>query len=113
MTTYSDDAVQAGQNMLLTFTNIGKETFPEATKTLLDMATAMNGGATASAEQLSSQAIQLGKALNDPVQGLSALSRVGVTFTEEQKNVIKTMAETGNVAGAQKLIIAELNREFG
>lgn len=62
--------------MLLTFTNIGKDTFPKATETLLDMATAMNGGMAPSAEALSAQAIQLGKALNDPIKGISALSRV-------------------------------------
>ena len=54
--------------MLLTFTNIGKDVFPQATSTLVDMATAMNNGVTPSAEALSAQAIQLGKALNDPVQ---------------------------------------------
>jgi hypothetical protein len=113
VTTVGGDVIGAGQNMLLTFTNIGRDVFPQATETLLDMATAMNGGATPSAEQLSSQAIQLGKALNDPTQGITALTRVGVTFTEEQKKQIETMTEAGNVMGAQKIILAELGREFG
>jgi hypothetical protein len=64
----SDEVIASGQNMLLTFTNIGKETFPTATEALLDMATAMNGGAAPSAEELKAQAIQLGKALNDPIK---------------------------------------------
>lgn len=72
----ADDVIGTGQNMLLTFTNIGKDVFPKATETMLDMATAMNGGMTPSAEQLKGQAIQLGKALNDPVEGISALTRV-------------------------------------
>lgn len=38
----ADDVIGAGQNMLLTFTNIGKDVFPSATETMLDMATAMN-----------------------------------------------------------------------
>lgn len=113
VTTLGDDTIQAGQNMLLTFTNIGKDVFPQATKTLLDMSYAMNGGATPSAEALSSQAIQLGKALNDPTKGMTALSRVGVTFTETQKETIKTMQETGDIAGAQQVILAELAKEFG
>lgn len=75
--------------MLLTFTNIGGEVFPKATETLLDMATAMSGGMTPGAEALTSQAIQLGKALNDPINGITALTRVGVTFTEGQKNMIE------------------------
>lgn len=112
-TRISAEAAVAGQSMLLTFTNIGGEVFPRATQTLLDMATAMNQGATPSAEQLSQQAIQLGKALNDPVAGVSALSRVGVTFTDAQKKQIETMVEAGNVAGAQALILRELETEFG
>ena len=109
----ADDVIGAGQNMLLTFTNIGKDVFPDATKTMLDMATAMNGGLTPSAEQLKGTSIQLGKALNDPVAGISALSKVGVSFTEQQKEQIATMVAAGDAAGAQKLILAELGREFG
>lgn len=109
----ADDAVLSGQNMLLTFTNIGEEVFPEATKAMLDMATKMNNGVTPSAEQLKQQSIQLGKALNDPIKGISALSRVGVSFTQEQKDTIKTMVEAGDTMGAQKLILAELSKEFG
>ncbi|HEX8348829.1 MAG TPA: hypothetical protein VF598_02630, partial [Hymenobacter sp.] len=50
---------------------------------------------------------------NDPVKGITALTRVGVTFTEQQKEQITQMVKAGNTAGAQKLIIAELNKEFG
>jgi hypothetical protein len=94
------------ENLLLTFTKIGQETFPDATRTVLDMATAM-GGDTKSA------AIQLGKALNDPIKGVSALAEVGVTFTDAQKAMIKSMVEAGDVAGAQKIILSELKTEFG
>ncbi len=113
VTPVEDDAISAGEAMLLTFTNIGSAVFPQATETLLDMATAMNSGATPSAEQLKAQAIQLGKALNDPVAGLSALQRVGVSFTEAQKAQIAAMVEAGNVAGAQAVILQELQKEFG
>lgn len=112
LTTFQDDAIQAGQNMLLTFTNIGWEVFPQATEVLLDMATAMNGWVTPGAEALTSQAIQLGKALNDPIMWISALSRVGVTFTAGQKEMIKGLVESGQTMQAQKIILAELNREF-
>ena len=113
------EAVQTGENMLLTFTNIrngvGKnnDIFDQATKMTLDMATAMNGGAVPSAEAMKAQAIQLGKALNDPMKGLTALSKVGVSFTEDQKKQIQTMQEAGDTMGAQKVILAELNKEFG
>lgn len=106
MTTFEDDAILSGENMLLTFTNIGKDVFPTATQTMLDMSQALG-------QDLKSSAMQLGKALNDPVAGMSALQRVGVTFTDAQKQVVQAMVETGNVAGAQKLILGELQKEFG
>lgn len=103
---FSDDAIQSGENLLLTFTNIGSDVFPMATQAMVDMATAMGTDAK-------SGAIQLGKALNDPVAGISALSRVGVSFTDDQKKMIEQMVKAGDVAGAQKVILAELNKEFG
>lgn len=108
-----DDATTAAQSMLLTFTQIHKETFPEATKAALDMATAMGGGVAPTAEALRGTAIQLGKALNDPTVGLTALKKVGVTFTEAQKEQITVMQKSGDLMGAQKIILAELATEFG
>lgn len=105
-TKFSAESTQAAQALLLTFTNIGKDVFPEATKTALDMATALGGDAA-------SQSIALGKALNDPIKGITALSRVGVSFDDGQKKQIKTMQESGNIMGAQKIILAELAKEFG
>ena len=106
LTNFGDEATIAGQNLLLTFTNIGQDVFPRATTTMLDMSAALG-------TDLRSSAIQLGKALNDPVQGIGALQRVGVSFTESQRETIKTLAETGEVAQAQALILAELERQFG
>lgn len=113
------ESTTQGQNMLLTFTNIrngvgkGNDIFNQATKTMLDMGTAMNGGVVPAGEQLKGTAIQLGKALNDPIKGISALSKVGVTFTAQQKEQIAAMVKSGDTMGAQKVIIAELNKEFG
>lgn len=107
-----DEAIQQGSNLLLTFTNIkneageGNDVFNQANQIMVDMAAAMG-------TDVKGGAIQLGKALNDPVAGISALSRVGVTFTDEQKNMIKAMVEAGDVAGAQKVILNELGKEFG
>lgn len=55
----------------------------------------------------------LGKALNDPVKGISALSRAGVTFTAQQKEQIKTLTESGNILGAQKVILGEVEAQVG
>ena len=112
LSTVDDKAIQAGQNMLLTFTNIrnevgkGNDIFTQATETLLDLSVAMG-------TDPKNAAIQLGKALNDPIKGITALTRVGVTFTDKQKEQIEAMVEAGDVMGAQKVILAELNKEFG
>lgn len=103
---FADDAIQSGENLLLTFTNIGKDTFPGATQAMLDMSQAMG-------QDLGTSAIQLGKALNNPKDGLSALQRVGVTFNDQQKEQVAAMQDAGDMAGAQAIILAELNKEFG
>lgn len=105
-TKFSDEDVRSVENLLLTFTSIGKDIFPQATKTVLDMATALG-------EDTSSASIQLGKALQDPVLGITALRRVGVNFNDKQKEVIQHLVDTGKSAEAQRLILKELNREFG
>lgn len=105
-TTFSDEDVRSVENLLLTFTAIGKDIFPQATKTVLNMATALG-------EDTKSASIQLGKALQDPILGITALRRVGVNFSDAQKDVIKNMVETGHKAEAQQAILKELETEFG
>ena len=111
-TTADDKAIQEGENMLLTFTSIGKDVFPQATKAVTDLAIAMANGNVDQAN-FSQTAIQVGKALNDPVKGVTALRRVGVQFTDQQIKQIKTLVKSGKTVEAQKLILAELEKEFG
>lgn len=106
MTAFEDDAIISAENLLLTFTSIGKDVFPTAIRSIADMSTAMG-------QDLQSSVIQVGKALNDPVQGISALARVGVQFNATQEETIKKLVEGGKTMDAQKLILAELNKEFG
>jgi hypothetical protein len=107
-----DEAIASGANLLLTFTNIrneagkGRDIFNQATAAALDLSVAFG-------KDMASSSILVGKALNDPIKGISALSKVGVTFTESQKAAIKSMVAMGDTAGAQKLILAELARETG
>lgn len=106
------ESIQQGANLLLTFKNIrneageGNDIFDQTTTAMVDMARAMGTDAQGGA-------IQLGKALNDPIKGISALSRVGITFSEDQKALITSLTESGNVMEAQKIILAELNSQFG
>jgi hypothetical protein len=106
VTLFDDDAIKGSQALLLTFTNIRGKVYDDAMPAILDMSQALG-------QDLKSSSIQLGKALNDPIQGVSALSKVGVSFNESQKETIKTLVETNRVAEAQALILKELETEFG
>jgi hypothetical protein len=109
-TLFGDEQTLGAQSLLLTFTGIKGKIFDEAIPAIQDMAQRLAGEGPA---DLKGASIQVGKALNDPIQGMNALRRVGVSFTETQKQQIKYMQEHNNLAGAQKLILAELNKEFG
>jgi hypothetical protein len=105
-TAVDDEAIQSAENLLLTFTKIGKDTFPAATAAVLDLS-------AATGTSLKGASIQVGKALQDPIRGITALRRVGVNFSADQTEVIKKLVETGKTADAQKLILKELATEFG
>ena len=104
--TYSKTQVTSMQSVLTTFTAINKDVFPQAQQAIADLATKMGG-------DLQGAAVQVGKALQDPEKGITALRRVGVNFNEAQTEVIKKLVETGHAAQAQQLILKELNTEFG
>ena len=101
VTTFGDETIISAQSMLLTFKDIGEDVFPRALESILDVSSAMG-------TDLQSSTIQIGKALNDPISGLAALSRVGIQFTEDQKDLIKGFVESGDKAQAQAVILKEL-----
>ena len=105
-TTFSKLQVEKGEEILLTFTQIGSSVFPEATKATLDLAQKMGGDTTAAAQLL-------GRALEDPMAGVTKLTRAGITFTAQQKAQIEQMELGGDMAGAQKIILAQLESQYG
>ena len=106
-TIFGDEVIlKDATSQLLTFTNIAGEQFARTQKAALNLATRLDG-------DLKSASIQLGKALNDPVANLSALSRSGIQFSEEQKAIIKSLAETNKLADAQTIILDELEKQYG
>lgn len=111
--------IQASENLLLTFPKIRNEAgqnnkiFDQAAVAALNLATALNHGAAPSVDKLHSSTLQLGKALQDPERGMTALRRVGVGFTKDQQDQIKTLVKSGHQLEAQKLILREISKEFG
>lgn len=106
VTTFDDESIGKVQALLLTFTKIGRDVFPQATEAVLNLSTAMG-------TDLNSAALQVGKALNDPVKGITALARAGVQFSKDQKDLIKSLVETGRSAEAQRIILRELETQMG
>lgn len=107
-----DELIQSGQNVLLTFGQVqnrigeGQNIFDRATEAALNMSVALG-------TDMNSAAMSVGRALNDPIRGLTALRRSGIQFTEAQEDQITAMVEAGDVAGAQTVMLAELERQFG
>ena len=112
LTAVEAESIQEGANLLLTFGNIkdelgeGNDIFSQTTEIMVDMGVALRKGPVETATML-------GKALNDPIQGLTALRRVGVSFTEQQIEQVKALQSSGDLMGAQKLILQELQNQYG
>jgi hypothetical protein len=102
----STEGITQAQQTLLTFRNIRGEVFDQAIEGALDLAAAMG-------TDLNSATLQLAKALEDPITGMTALTRSGTVFTDAQKDVVKEMVNTGRAAEAQKFILAELAAQYG
>jgi hypothetical protein len=101
-----DEAIQEQEGVLLSFTRITKENFRGALEAAIDMAKGLG-------KDIPSQVLAMGKALDDGEQGLTALRRSGTIFTDEQEELIKSLYDTGNAAEAQRLVIAEVQRQYG
>lgn len=106
------EEVQSATNVLLTFTKVrnemgeGNKMFDRTAEAALNLSARMG-------TDLNAAMLQVGKAVNDPIKGVSALGRAGVQFTEEQKAMIEGMVEAGDVMGAQKIVLSELETQFG
>jgi len=106
ITTYGDETTISAMAMLATFKNIKGDNFKLATKAAMNLS-AMTG------RDLQSSITMVGKALNDPVRGVTALSLAGVQFNTVQREMIKNMVSSGDVMGAQGVILGELKGQMG
>ncbi len=101
-----EEILNSATAQLLTFTNIAGENFLKAQVAAMDLSTVLDG-------DLKSASIQLGKALSDPITGLTALRKVGVVFTTEQRSMIKELVETNRLEEAQAVILKSINDQYG
>jgi hypothetical protein len=106
LTNFGDEATINSAALLATFKEIKGDVFKDALTAAADLSTVLGS-------DMKGSIIQIGKALNDPIKGVSALADAGVSFTQQQKDQIKTLQESGDMMGAQSVILKELKGEFG
>jgi len=105
-----EDIIKATQTKLLTFKNLAQTAdtvggaFDRATMAAMDLAAAGFGEAT-------SNATQLGKALQDPIKGITALGKAGVTFTEQEKAKIEALVKSGKMLEAQDTLLKAIEMQ--
>jgi hypothetical protein len=103
-------SIKLTQAKLLTFGKLAKtagkvgSAFDRATAAALDLAAAGFGTAE-------SNAVQLGKALENPIKGLASLAKSGVTFTDVEKEKIKTLVESGKLLEAQEMVLKAIEKQ--
>jgi hypothetical protein len=105
-TGYAANDIQRMQAVLLGFTNVTGEQFTRSTEAIINMAAVMGG-------DLAGAANQFGKALENPAENLATLTRYGFKFSDEQKEMARTMQEAGDIAGAQNIVLQAMNTAFG
>jgi hypothetical protein len=111
LTGVSNIQIKAQQAQLLTFKNLAKTAkttggaFDRASAAVLDMQAANVGGGNA--------AIALGKALQNPIKGITALAKSGVDFTDQEKEKIKTLVESNKMLEAQEIVLAAIETQVG
>jgi hypothetical protein len=106
VTRHADEAIHAGQGILLTFKNIRGSAFEKTIELGLDLAEVLG-------QDLRQSMVQLGKAMEDPMQGMTALRRVGISFTEAEKEKIKVLQESGRLLEAQAVLLKLLKDQVG
>jgi hypothetical protein len=106
VTNFGDEVTISAAAVLATFKNIKGDAFREALVAAQDMSSVMG-------TDMQSSITQIGKALNDPIAGMTALSRAGVTFSTQQKEQVRLLQESGNIVAAQAIVLKELQSQFG
>jgi len=106
VTTVGDEVILGGMSILATFKQVKGEAFERTTMAALDLSEVMG-------QDLRTSMVMLGKVMNDPIANMGALSRAGIQFTKDQKEMIKTLWEAGDIMGAQNLLLKEIESQFG
>jgi hypothetical protein len=103
-TRFDDEGIRNAIAIMLTFKNVNKDVFGDAMRSAASLAELMG-------TDLNSAVLMLGKALEEPEQGLTALRRAGVTFSDSQRIMITNMVDTGRQGEAMTAILKQLREQ--
>ena len=105
-TLFNQEDFDAGFTLLTSFRKIGVSTYERVAKAAADVA-------QVTGQDVRSALMQLSKALEDPSKRVTDLARSGTVFTEQQKEQIKVLQESGRLIEAQNLILSEIEAQYG
>ena len=88
------------------FERIQGDNFQRAAEAAFDMSAVLG-------TNLTSSVIRVGRALEDPIRGMERLERISITFSQSQKDLIRTLTESNKLFEAQEVILEELENRFG
>lgn len=104
-TLFSTHEIEHAAAVLMTFKGISGAAFEQTLQYAADISSAFG-------EDLQGTVLKLGRALEDPIRGTEALRRVGIQFTEEERNKVKALVESGDLMEAQGVILDKLKSKF-
>lgn len=106
LTVFDDESIGRAQAALMVFTRVRDLNFDRTIEAATDLATVTGKDLTVAAQTL-------GKALNDPIRGVALLRRNGVSLTEAQEDLIKSLVKVGDVAGAGTIMLDAIAGKMG
>lgn len=104
-TTHSTGEIVNAQTRLLSYTGIVGKQFPQALQMAIDQSARLG-------ESIEQSAETIGKALDKPSQGVTALTKQGFKFTEQQKQQMKVMEASGRTAEAQQIVLDAMAESY-
>lgn len=105
-TGFDDDQVTRGLTALLRYRDVQRDVFRDAAQLGPDLAVALETDLVGVYEKL-------GRAVNDPANGMKGLREAGLKLSEQQVQMVRWLQMTGNMAGAQRIMMEELTKSIG
>ena len=100
-----DDILRKVTANLLTFGNVAGTVFDRAQLAAVNLSARLG-------TDLQGSTLMLGKALQNPVKGMTALTRAGVSLSPVMQERIKALVKTGQLESAQILLLQEIETQY-